>query len=91
MVTQETIIYRLVGGNHVFDAFLKEILFLAGKWAWAPRGLVPKDPTKKLAQWLDLLVQPLSRKHVFEIFGPEPSPPAANKLPNLKLPINFYK
>ena len=32
MVTQETIIYRLFVRNHVFDAFLKEILFLAGKW-----------------------------------------------------------
>ena len=38
----------------------------------APRGLGPRDPTKKLAQWVDLLGQPLSRKHVFEIFGPEP-------------------
>ena len=23
--------------NYAFDAFLKEILFLAGKWAWPPR------------------------------------------------------
>ena len=38
----------------------------------APRGLGPQDPTKKLAQWADLLGQPLSRKHNFEIFGPEP-------------------
>ena len=28
---------------------------------------------KKLAQWEDILGQPLSRKHVFfEIFGPDP-------------------
>ena len=38
----------------------------------APRGLGPQDPTKKLAQWVDLWGQPLSRKHVFEIFGPKP-------------------
>ena len=30
-------IYRLVLRNNVFDAFLKEILFLAGKWAWSTR------------------------------------------------------
>ena len=38
----------------------------------APRGLGPQDPAKKLEQWLKLLGQPLSRKHVIEIFGPEP-------------------
>ena len=38
----------------------------------APRGLGPQNQAKKLAQWVDLLGQPLSRKHVFEIFGPEP-------------------
>ena len=38
----------------------------------APRGLGPQDPTKKLAQWIDLFGQPLSRKYVEEIFGPEP-------------------
>ena len=47
------------------------ILFLAGKWVWVPRWH-PGDPIKKLAQWVDLLGQPLSRKHVLEIFGPEP-------------------
>ena len=41
----------------------------------APTGLGPQDPPKKLAQWVDLLGQLLSRKNVFEIFGPEPSPP----------------
>ena len=39
-----------------------------------PRGLGPEDPVEKLAQWVDLLGQPLSRKPVFEIFGPEPPP-----------------
>ena len=56
MVTQKTIIYRLVVRNHVFDAFLKEILFLAGKWGVAPMDLEPQDPTKKLAHWLDFWV-----------------------------------
>ena len=40
----------------------------------APKGLGPKDPTKKLAQWMDLLGQMLSRKPVLKIFGPEPPP-----------------
>ena len=30
-----------------------------------------QDPTKKLAQWVDLLGQSLSRKHVIKIFGLE--------------------
>ena len=37
MVTQETIIYRLAVRNYVLMLFLKEILFLAGTWAWPPR------------------------------------------------------
>ena len=36
----------------------------------APKGLRPQDPTKKLAQWVDILGQPLSRKHVLKNFGP---------------------
>ena len=38
----------------------------------APKGLGPQDPTKKLAHWADLLGQALTRKLVFENFGPEP-------------------
>ena len=39
----------------------------------APEGLGPQDPTKKLAQWMDLkLGQPLSRKHAFKIFDLDP-------------------
>ena len=38
----------------------------------APKGLGPQDPTKKLAHWVNLLGQPLTRKLVFENFGPEP-------------------
>ena len=38
----------------------------------APNGLGPPNPTKKLAHWVDLLGQPLSRNHVFEIFSLEP-------------------
>ena len=38
----------------------------------APNGLGPSNPTKKLAHWVDLLDQPLSRNHDFEIFRGEP-------------------
>ena len=38
----------------------------------APNGLGPPNSTKKLAQWVDPLGQPLSRNHVFEIFRGEP-------------------
>ena len=36
LVTQETNIYWLVTKNSDFDAFLENILFLAGKWAYPP-------------------------------------------------------
>ena len=35
--TKETFIYRFVMRNHDFDAFLKNIIFLAGNWAWPSR------------------------------------------------------
>ena len=38
----------------------------------APKRLGPQDPTKKLAHWVNLLSQPLTRKLVFKNFGPEP-------------------
>ena len=61
----------MVMRNHYFDDLSKNILFLAGKWAWlAPKGLGPHDPTKKLAHWMDFLVQPLSQKRVFLNLGP---------------------
>ena len=41
----------------------------------APKGLGPQDPIIKVAQWVILLGQPLSRKHVFKISGPEPPAP----------------
>ena len=76
MVTQETIFYRLVVRNHNFDA-LKNIF--GGKMGMAatvaPKGLGLQDPIIKLAQYVDLLGQPLSRKHVFKIVCPEPPPP----------------
>ena len=34
----------------------------------APNDLGPPNLTKKLAHWVDLFGQPLSRNHVFEIF-----------------------
>ena len=52
-----------------------------GKWACLPRApmiMMPtglaSNPAKKLAQWVDLLVQLLSRIHVFEIFNGDPLP-----------------
>ena len=51
-----------------------KILIFGGKMGVAatvaPKGLRPQDPTKKLAQWVDILGQPLSRKHVLKNFGP---------------------
>ena len=58
--------------NHIFDGKMGMAALVA------PRGLGPLDSTKKLAHQVDLLGQPLSRKNVFEIFGPEP--PSPNKL-----------
>ena len=40
----------------------------------APKGLGPQDPTRKLAHWVNLLGQPLTRKLVYKNFGPEPPP-----------------
>ena len=64
----------MVVRNHVFDAFLKEVLSLVGKMGVAAtvalRSPGPQDPTKKLAHWVDLFGQLLSGKNVFEIFGP---------------------
>ena len=38
----------------------------------APKGLGHKDPTKKLAHWVDLLGQLFSKNNVFKKLGPEP-------------------
>ena len=61
--------------NHDFYAFLKNN-FLAGKLAatLAPEGLGSQDPTKKLANRMELLGQPLPRKNDFENLGPETPP-----------------
>ena len=37
----------------------------------APKGLGSQNLTKKLAHWVKLLGQPLSKKKVFENLGPE--------------------
>ena len=75
---KETIIYRLVMGNHDLEAFLKNSIF-GGKMdvaaTLAPKGLGPQDPTQKLAHRVELLGKPLSQKNVFENLGPEPPPP----------------
>ena len=69
-------IYQLVMRNHDFDAFLKKIIFFGGKMGAAatvaPKGLGPQDPAKKLAHWVDLLGQSLSRKLVLKISGLNP-------------------
>ena len=76
LVTQETIIYRLMMENHDSKVFLKKHSIFGRKMGLAatlvPKGLVPQDPTKKLAFRVELLGQPLSHKNVFENLGPEP-------------------
>ena len=42
-------------------------------------GLGLQIPTKKLAHWVELLGQPLSRNHVIEILRGEPPPPLSGK------------
>ena len=37
-----------------------------------PKGLGPQDPTKKLAHWVDLLGQPLTRNLFSKISGLNP-------------------
>ena len=39
----------------------------------ARKGLGPQDPTKKLAQWMDLLGQPLSQNMFSKVSGLNPS------------------
>ena len=77
LVTQETIIYRLVMRNYDADAFLENHIF-GGKMGVAttvaPKGLGPQVPTRKLAHWVEHLGQPLSLKLVFKKFGYEPPP-----------------
>ena len=43
-----------------------------GRHRGAKAGLGPQDPTKKLAQRVELLGQPLTRKLVFKNFGHAP-------------------
>ena len=57
----------MVMRNRDFDAFKKNHIFggIMGVAATvAPKGLGPQDPTKKLAHWVDLLGQPLTRKKI---------------------------
>ena len=79
MGTQETIIYRLVMRNHSFGPYLPFSIFLALRGPKKGRGptrtgmgLGPQNLTIKLAHWVDLLGQLLSRNHDFEIWRPEP-------------------
>ena len=82
MGAQETIIYRLVMRNPSYDANFSFLIFFlcatfGGKMDVAAtrapyNGLRPQNPTKMLTHRVDLLGQPLSRKHVFEIFRGKP-------------------
>ena len=85
-ITLETIIYRLVVRNYNFDNFLKNIIFLAGRNGQGrhcgAKGSGLQDPTKNLAQWVDLFGQPLSRKYCSKISGLNP--------PNMSLAKNAY-
>ena len=60
----------------------------------APYGFWATNPTKKLAYWVYLLGQPLSRNRVFQNFSGEPPPPPPpliyiNDLPNISIDTNF--
>ena len=60
-----------------YRAYIPVLVFglvLARKYAMS-KGLGPQNPTKTLAQWVDLLGQQLSRKQICKIFRPEPPPP----------------
>ena len=76
---QENIILRLVMRNLSCDAYL--LFFILGPLfgkkmgvatTRAPNVLGPRNPTKKLAHWVELLGQPLSRNEVLEISMGEP-------------------
>ena len=54
----------------------------------APNSRGPQDPTEKLAHWVDLLGQPLSRNNVFDIFRGE-SP--CNDVFFIKLFLDLFK
>ena len=45
----------------------------------APYGFWATNPTKKLAHWVYLLGQPLSRNRVFQNLSGEPPPPSPLK------------
>ena len=61
----------------------------------APKGLGPQNPTKNWTRSVDILVQPISRKSVFKIYGPEPTNEkhdekhAISTLKNLFIPYFF--
>ena len=68
MGTRETIVYRLVMGNPSYDAYVSFLFFRAtfgGKMGVATNCMGPPNLIKKLAHWVKLLGQPLSRNHVF--------------------------
>ena len=79
MGVQEIVIYRLMMKNLSNDVYILVLIFRAtfgGNMGIATtralNGLGPPSPTTKLARWMTILGQPLSRNHVFEIFRGEP-------------------
>ena len=67
--------------NHDYDAFLEKSYFWRENGRGRHRGAKGSGTSildQKLAHWVDLLGQPLSRKLVFKTFGPEP--PSLNKV-----------
>ena len=72
--------YLSIGGEKscFLCCFEKNHIFGRTMGVQPPRwrqGSGTSRPDQKLAQWVDFFGQPLSRKHVFKIFGPEPPPP----------------
>ena len=64
--------YFLIGQEKYKLSLSSDFNFLAGFGekmgvvaTQAPKGMEPKNPTEKLAHWVDLLSQLLSRKHIF--------------------------
>ena len=77
MATQETIIYRLVLKNLDQDRYFQISDFGVLIWpkkgrgsTLSHKGLGPQDPTKKLAQGMELLDHVLSQNHASKNFRP---------------------
>ena len=77
MVTQETIIYRLVVRNNVFDAFLKEIFFWRENWRGrhgGAKGSGTSRPDQKVGPVDGPFGSTVISKTCFQNFRPGPPP-----------------